>query len=435
MDTLGYVKKYQEELKDSKKYNSIFNIWAFLFSSLYFFYKRLYVHFFIFLYASLVLTYVFTPLLGTDNAYLISLLISHLIAGFVANTHYKKYLHNYIENHKNADLNKVVSYDSISITKFILCIVLSLGFYALYWGYKHWEKYQVTTKDDVSPFIRGWLIHLTAPSLFSKINKSINSNIKLQYLGIGYLISQIGSNFIFISMDKIDNTTYLVILLLLSLILFAVSVWFLVIVQKKINEYNISHNNETVKFTINLREIVIVIIGFVLIGILPNTENNKTTYSFLEEYTEEQQEKIGASVGFIYRHTKGYKEVCQKEGYMMNKYPNDFTQYFSSEIKQLKNNLSKHNYTIEDVENIISSNANSKVYILTTIYSELESIGKLLIISQVAEEQGIPIEDVKWDNKWDNILTFKDICEFLDEAGIEMVKEGENKYFLKANAL
>ena len=30
MDTLGYVKKYQEELKDEKKYSWIFNIWAFI---------------------------------------------------------------------------------------------------------------------------------------------------------------------------------------------------------------------------------------------------------------------------------------------------------------------------------------------------------------------------------------------------------------------
>ena len=164
------------------------------------------------------------------------------------------------------------------------------------------------------------------------------------------------------------------------------------------------------------------------------SENDKTTYSYLKEYTSEQQKKLGASVGFIYRHTKGYKEVCQKEGYIMAKYPNDFLQYFSTEINQLKNNLSKHNYTIENVEDMLVESGGFKTTIITSIYTELENLGKLTIISLAAEEQGIPIEDVKWNSEWDNLLTFKDICKAFDENGIEILKEGENKYLLKANS-
>ncbi len=432
MDTLGYVKKYQKEIKDTKKYNLIFNIWAFLFSSFYFFYKRMYWHFFIFLMAPRILLWILVPMLGQNNAYIMSLLIIHLIAGFIANPHYKKYLHAYIENHKDADLSKIVSYDSISITKFVLCMVLSLGFYGVYWGYRHWERYQATTKDDVSPFVRGWLIHLTAPSLFSKIGNSINSSIKLQYFGVGYLICLL----CMFVVNKIIETQNISIYLFsfVSLILFGLSILFLVIVQKKINEYNISHTNEEVKTSINIKEIVIVIIGFTLLGILPFAKEYKTTYSYLEEYTEEQQRKIGASVGFIYRHTKGYKEVCQKEGYIMVKYPNDFLQYFSTEINQLKNNLSKHNYTIESVEDMLVESGGFKTTIITSLYTELENLGKLTIISLAAEEQGIPIEDVKWNSEWDNLLTFKDICKAFDENGIEILKEGESKYLLKANS-
>ena len=103
MDTLDYVKKYQEEIKDNKKYSSIFNVWAFLFSSLYFFYKRMYLHFIIFFVAPVILRPILEPIVEEDMAYLTSLLVMHLIAGFIANPHYKKYLHNYIENHQNAD--------------------------------------------------------------------------------------------------------------------------------------------------------------------------------------------------------------------------------------------------------------------------------------------------------------------------------------------
>lgn len=42
---------------------------------------------------------------------------------------------------------------------------------------------------------------------------------------------------------------------------------------------------------------------------------------------------------------------------------------------------------------------------------------------------------IKWNSEWDNLLTFKDICEILDDGGIELIKEGESKYFLKANSL
>ena len=204
----------------------------------------------------------------------------------------------------------------------------------------------------------------------------------------------------------------------------------MVIVQKRINEYNISQTNEKIKMNINIREIIIVILGFVLVVVLPL----KNTHYPFEEYTSEQQKKLGASVGFIYRHTKGYKEVCQKEGYIMSKYPNDFLQYFSTEINQLKNNLSKHNYTIENVEDVLVETDGFKTTIINSIYKELENLGKFTILSAVAEEQGIPIENVEWNSEWDNLLTFKDICKAFDENGIEILKEGENKYLLKANS-
>lgn len=434
MDTLDYVKKYQEELKDKKKYSLIFNIWAFLFSSLYFFYKRMYLHFIIFFVVPVILNPILEPIVGKNNAYLMALLIMHLIAGFIANPHYKKYLHNYIENHKNAQLDKIVSYASMPMTKLILCMVLSFGLYSLYWGYKHWKTYQETTKDDISPFARGWLIHLTAPSLFSKIGKSINSNIKLQYFGIGFLFSALISTIIDKYLEFSENIFIVYLAIVLELILFAMSIFFLVIVQKKINDYNISHSNEKVEMTLNVSEVVIILVGFLLVGILPFVENNKTSSFYLDEYTKEQQEKIGASVGFIYRHTKGYTEVCQKEGYILRKYPNEFSQYFSNEINALKNNLSIHNYTIENIENNLLDNS-LKTKMITTIYTELENIKKLIIMSQVAEGQGISIEDVIWKDEWDNLIQLKDICKILDEHGVDVLKESENKYFLKANAL
>ena len=196
----------------------------------------------------------------------------------------------------------------------------------------------------------------------------------------------------------------------------------------------LNFQNEKIKITINVKEIVIVVLGFILIGILPFVENNRDSYSYLEEYSEEQQEKIGASVAFIYRHTKGYASVCQKEGYILRKYPNEFSQYFSNEINALKNNLSIHNYTIENIENNLLDNS-LKTKMITTIYTELENIKKLIIMSQVAEGQGISIEDVIWKDEWDNLIQLKDICKILDEHGVDVLKESENKYFLKANAL
>lgn len=432
MDTLGYVKKYQEELKDEKKYSWIFNIWAFIFSSLYFFYKRMYGHFFIFFITPIILMSIFIPMIGENSGFLMALLIMHVIAGFVANPNYKKYMQNYIKNYKDAEIHKIVQYDSMSITKLVLCMVFSFGLYSLYWGYKHWEKYQITTKDEVSPFWRAWFIHLTAPSLFSKIGKSINSNIKLGYFGVGFLICNLGIAIIDKMSESIDAQIF--VSALISLILFILAILCLVIVQKRINEYNISQTNEKIKMNINIREIIIVILGFVLVVVLPLMDGYKNTHYPFEEYTSEQQKKLGTSVGFIYRHTKGYKEVCQKEGYIMSKYPNDFLQYFSTEINQLKSNLSKHNYTIENVEDVLVETDGFKTTIINSIYKELENLGKFTILSAVAEEQGIPIEDVKWNSEWDNLLTFKDICKAFDENGIEILKEGENKYLLKANS-
>ena len=62
MDTTDYVKRYQKELAENKKNNAPFNIWAFLFSSLYFFYVRMYGHFLIFFFSPLLLDIIFTAL-------------------------------------------------------------------------------------------------------------------------------------------------------------------------------------------------------------------------------------------------------------------------------------------------------------------------------------------------------------------------------------
>ena len=120
MQTIDYVKKYQKDLADNKN-NEKFNVWAFLFSSLYFLYVRMYFYCCVFLFVPTIIC----SILQYSKLSLGIILLSHLIAGFIANPMVNKYKREYIEKYKDVDPVKKVEYASISVVKIFICTILS----------------------------------------------------------------------------------------------------------------------------------------------------------------------------------------------------------------------------------------------------------------------------------------------------------------------
>lgn len=440
MDTTDYVKRYQKELAENKKNNVPFNVWAFLFSSLYFFYVRMYGHFLIFFFSPLLLDIIFTALarvfglaLSQGDCFPFLFIIFHFVAAFIANPNYKKFKQRFVQEHKDVDTSIRAVYSSMPLGKFVLYLVLSYGLYGFYWGFKNWQKYCEATKDDVYPLARAIFFPVTILLLFRKIAYSVEAKSNFLWQGCVYLaIYLFWFTESFVNLDVLNNPVFEGVFSVSSVI---VATCCLASVQAAINRYNLAHGGE--KAEKDVGGIVFVVITFALTWgvfivslLFPNNKN-----SFFDSYSEEQQIKIAQSVGFIYRHTKVYSQVCAQNGYVLKNYPNVFSEYYAADILKLKEQLLNNGVSLKDVEQIMFSNPEAVKKIQDSAYEELYGLWMFLRLAQAAEEQGIAIENVKWDNQWNASFDIQNICAFFDLYGLEILKDGDNKDFLKERAL
>ena len=427
MNTSEKVIFYQKELAKNKRNPNSFNLWAFLFSSFYFFYINTPVLFCLFIFLPFLCAIPFALVMNSESAIMIGFLISHLIAGLVANPYYIKYQKKFIEQHKDVDVTKPVEYFAISITRFLICMILSGGLYVLYWGYKNWKSYQETTKDAVAPFIRAFFIHLTAPSLCYKMNYTLKVSRWLLMCGVSFLILEIFDRILIFGINKQSiPDSWLATAGLAVLALIFIEPLCFIPVQLAVNK----HTTETLKKTLNKHffpwEIVILLIG---------TWFNYTTWfgnPFKHQlpFTVEQSEKIGLATGFIYRHTQGYTNVCAEQGYNMHKYPEDFKNYVADDIAHIEAEIAPYGYNIARFQNEIMTEK-VQTTMRTSIYNELEQLRRFHILSFLAEKEGRALEEMEWDEKYKELLPLYAVCKDYDENGIEMLKNGPNKYLLK----
>lgn len=430
MQTKDKVKLYKETLQNNKE--RCFNIWAFLFSSFYFWYLGMFGHFCLFAFLPVILSFplnLFIEEIGL--AFWAGFLISHIIAGFIADKSYTKYRENYIKSYEDVDTKKEVEYFAISLSRLIICTLLSGGIYAVYWGFKNWNNYQKTTHDAVNPYLRAWFFDWTAISLFNKINYTTKSLKFHTFLGAAclllFLVDRVLTQLLIKNEIAKDWTFISAVTLLIIMFIYP---FCLVPAQKSINK----HTTQVLKKSLDKRfypwEIVILLIGITLnfftwLGDFSSAENN---------ITDEQAHKMGASVGFMYRHTKGYAEVCQQEGYTLKQYPKDFNTFYAEDIKTLKMALAEKGYSIEEIEKVFI-NPQIEEEMRQSIHNELDQFRKIWIMTAIAEEQNIPIENIEWKDEYNTKLTLRDACEIFDIGGIELLKENEQRFFLKANAL
>lgn len=428
MNISDRVKAFKADLQNEDK-SKKFNILAFVFSSFYFLYLGMPWHFILFAILPFIIMLPFTILSALGIGFVVGFIISHIIAGFIAEDSYRKYKENYVKLYEHVNTNLEVEYFAISLPRLIISTIITGGFYTIYWGFKNWNNYQKTTHDDVSPYLRGWFFNWTAISLFAKIRATTKDKKSYTPYGLACLLIFIADMAVsyFISKNLVSGEIGILILFTLMLI-YPFSI---VPVQIAINKYTTEKQKKSLDRHFYPWEIVFLILG-VMINFYnwfgnPFVENK--TY-----FTDEEANKIGTSVGFIYRHTEGYPAVCKHEGYTMTEYPNQFNNLFSQEISSLVSALTAKGYTFEKAKQELVS-AQLDTIMKESIYDELEQLRKIWILNAISEEYNIPVENMEWQEDFDSVLTLRDACEIFDANGIDFLKNGENRYFLKANAL
>lgn len=428
MEISKRVEKFQNDLNNPAKNNGPFNIWAFIFSSFYFFYVDMVWYFLLFFILPYIIMLPFMLFCGPDVAFVWGFAIAHLAAGLVANPLCKRYKQKFVAKYKNANSTRQVEYFAISLKRLVVLTILSSGLYTIYWGFKNWRAYQQKTNDAVNPYVRAWFFNLTVIPLFGRMQITLKPKKSFVWWGVLCLLVFVAQTIVlnWLSMPALGawQTWMLIALFWVLTLVYPLG---LVPVQMAVNRYNTEKLKKTLTTRVSPWEV-----GFVVLGLLCNVAASiPETHPDL---TFEQAHRAGASVGFIYRHTQIYNRICQGAGYELKKYPEDFKAYFATEIDNLKADLAQYGYSIKYIEDEYIT---PEIEALTeeSAREELEQLRRIWILAGIAQQANIPITNIAWRDDMDNLLTLQDTCEIFDEIGIDMLKDGSNADFLQKNAL
>jgi len=95
--------------------------------------------------------------------------------------------------------SKAPRYYVVSPTKFLVLMIVTVGFYVMYWFYKNWQNYKLQTNEAMWPIARGFFSIFFAHSLFDKVDKTLMTNNiarnwQPQFLATMYVVFQIVAN-------------------------------------------------------------------------------------------------------------------------------------------------------------------------------------------------------------------------------------------------
>lgn len=424
------IKRFKEDIRNNTDKPNEFNSMAFLFSAFYFLYIGMYKYFLVFFALPFILIFLLSQFFDTGVEIFVGILVTHITAAFIANQKIREYKEKYIKKFEHANSDRPVEYYAISIVRLITCTILSGGLYSIYWGYRNWSIYQRTTNDNVKPRLMALLFNFTAISLFNKIRHTTKNKKSFLPQGIACLIIFILE--IIIAQALIRNAVsgglyaFCAVLLLVLMIAYP---FCLIPVQQSINKYSADVLKKQPNTYFSILELGILFIGFLM---------NLTVWfgNYLIQnntFNAEQAKKVSDAISFIYRHTEGYSTVCQREGYVLENYPNVFQNIYKQEIAQLNLELKKRGYTFERAKSELISSQTADI--IASIYNELEQLRKIWIIYDISEDNDIPVRNLEWIENYDGQMSLKEACEIFDEKGIEILQNSENRNYLKSKAL
>ena len=407
MNVTEKVSKFKQELKKDNLRH--FNLWAFIFGSFYFFYTGISVwYFFLFF----VFPWIFTagllpvfPNLGLLAV--LGLAISHIWAGLVANPEARRYKEDFIKRFKYVRLNADVKYFNISPLRLWLSSFFTFGLYDIYWSYRNWSAYKKATKDDVEPLLMALLNFLTIFSLQSKIQRVLPEKRKIN------AICAVLYSILFIS-AVVGYVLSFTLISLWMIIVYALLPVLLIPIQRSINSVA---GNTSDKY--GKGEIIVLLVG--IYWFLSCLFTTSPIEYRLGNLNGGEQKDVGEIVAFMYRHEQGYAKVCAAEGYELKKYPSDFVNFFAKDISKLERFLYLRNLSVKEITDSAMPES-LKTRILLSVYDDLKALRKFIVLSSNAEKQGLPLEEVVWQEEWEEAVPLAYICNIFDIGGIALLQ-------------
>lgn len=352
-----------------KKLTKDFNLSAFVFNSLYYLFKGMPGWFCVYALAPWFLVLLslsmFSYLGETFKiiAIITSILIVHIISGFMANG----YLKNKVKTDAKIDFEAPVEYFVLSSKRLFLLSLLSGGWYLFYWMFKNWSAVKTATKEAFQPIVRAYLFPiLFVYPLFLRVKKSaekyaptgrsfkICSVLTVLLWLIGGIVAFSIKTTAWNSFSKEALIGFLAFEIIFTLILTPL---FLPI-QKTINTYNAKEFPERgLKEKLTWGEYVITAVGFIaeyalLAGYICTMSTPQLFMPNLMKLPEQQQIAIGQTIGHAYRNIQGYKMVCADSDFELKNYPQEFKTAMASELDGLEQVLMRDNVSLEQAFDI-----------------------------------------------------------------------------------
>ena len=152
------------------------------------------------------------------------------------------------------DKSELKEFELVSVQKFILLTVLSLGLYQIWWAYKTWKFFKDKDSLDIIPVARAIFLIIFLYSLFERIQEfSKSKGYSKSFSSIGYFLLFIG-----LSLSSRLPDPYWIVS-------FSSMFCFVPAIKSLNNGIRESENyNGLERRKFNFRQIIIVVIGTVL---------------------------------------------------------------------------------------------------------------------------------------------------------------------------
>ena len=134
---------------------------------------------------------------------------------------------------------------------------------------------------------------------------------------------------------------------------------------------------------------------------------------------ENDNYKIGAAAGVIYRHTYGYKEFCLQAGHELKKYPEYFSAAVRDKIEIIEKKAQANGYTLEDIYQHIKNQEQDTMQ--KSISDEMENFRKNMIILLASQHFTVEPEKIQWSDKMKEVLGMREACAMFDELSDQFV--------------
>lgn len=131
-------------------------------------------------------------------------------------------------------------------------------------------------------------------------------------------------------------------------------------------------------------------------------------------------EEITFISGMLYRHEIAYKEVCKNYGYDLIQYPLNFKEHYKKEVSIIEKELEKKGFSLNKIYTLLQKESGEMIK--ATINAELEGFRKQSILDLIYEETGNYLTMDNWKDEYNEILSIKDVCIYIDNASKDIIQ-------------